>query len=296
MTRTLRTAHSPRNDPKPNTRYSSVTNPKSKEPTAARHDRSSTPSQLSSILHLLPAKLPENTPIVDTSHLNEESKLLFDCIIKYFDAKLSIQQQELLDTRKEVQELRDKVEKLEGLIDDNDAYERRDTLVMSGDIPSSTAGENCKEIIIDQLKQKLNINVAATDISVAHRLGSKPNTQQQDKRSLIFKLCRRDIKSDILDSCRRVRPNRFYINESLTPLRSSIMFVLRKAKQRFPNKIGGCRTHNGSVQVYIPEPGSTEGDRIKFRQCTVNTKSGLDQILQQQANCTSSAFIEEWRH
>ena len=63
---------------------------------------------------------------------------------------------------------------------------------MSGQrIPDSIPNENCAQIAAEILKEDLKINIQATDISLAHRLGKK-KPSQVDRRSIIVKLCRRD--------------------------------------------------------------------------------------------------------
>jgi len=232
--------------------------------------------------------------VIDTSKLSKEGKEIVSCIIAYFEKKFTEQECEIIASKTEIGELKTKIEKLENQIDDNNAYERRDTLVLSGNIPPSTNDENCKSIIINKIRDELHMNINANDISIAHRIGPKPKTQAPDKRSIIFKLCRRDLKSEILDNCRRLKPS-YYINESLTPVRSTIMYVLRMARRQHPDKLGGCRTNDGSVSVYLPT-NNRDVNGTRHQRITVNTKRALDDLLQRQLSCSSSAFIDEWRH
>lgn len=58
-------------------------------------------------------------------------------------------------------------------------------------------------------------------ISTAYHLGEKPVSPFVDKRSIIFNLCRRDIKRDILNACKELKP-KLHVNESLTPTRSTL--------------------------------------------------------------------------
>ena len=53
----------------------------------------------------------------------------------------------------EVSKLRFQISKLDDKLDDNDAYERRDTLVISGSsVPTSTKMENCAQVACDLAK------------------------------------------------------------------------------------------------------------------------------------------------
>ena len=55
-----------------------------------------------------------------------------------------------------------------------------------------SANENSKLIIQDQLRRYVRLNTNENEISTAHRIGRKP-ARGEDKRNLIFKLCRRDL-------------------------------------------------------------------------------------------------------
>ena len=93
------------------------------------------------------------------------------------------------------------------------------------------------------------MNVNPADISIAHRIGRKPNGR--DRRHIIFKLCRRDLVGDIFEACKATKPP-FYINTSLTPLRNKILYGLRLLKRKFPTVVKGCRsTPTGEVTVFI---------------------------------------------
>ena len=159
---------------------------------------------------------------------------------------------EISNLKLELSSLRAKMAILEERHDDADAYERRDTLLISGDgVPHVAAGENCNALVCSMVKEKLKINISPNDISTSHRTGPKPRSPQvADKRNIIVKLCRRDLKGELLSACRKCKPN-FYINESLTPTRSAILYALRKAKNISPGVVAGCNSENGRVYAYV---------------------------------------------
>ena len=103
---------------------------------------------------------------------------------------------EVKELKSQVNELQLKVLVLEDHIDNADAYERRDSIIISGNIPHETTGENSVQVARDVIKEKLRLDIATTDISTAHRLGKKPAASHL-KRNLILKLCRRDLKKKI---------------------------------------------------------------------------------------------------
>ena len=151
-----------------------------------------------------------------------------------------------------VNKLKLQIGKLEEKIDDQEAYERRDTVVISGDsIPIGQVDENCMNITCKLVKDELNLVIATNDISTAHRLGPKPAPQSRDKRKIIVKFCRRDCKTAVISAARRIKSNRIYVNESLTPQRQSIAYALRKAKASCPDIVSGSTTLDGSVYVWV---------------------------------------------
>ena len=96
------------------------------------------------------------------------------------------------------------------------------------------------------------------DISVAHRLGPKRNTQGLDKRSIVLKLCRRDTTLDLMKACKAVKPKNININESLTRPRSFALYGLRKDQKKFPNKVAGYGSYEGRVYAWVKPPNPTD--------------------------------------
>ena len=69
---------------------------------------------------------------------------------------------------------------MKNLIEDNDSYERRDTLILSGcAIPAGSTNENTSVIAGAAIRDKLNIEVSPADISTVHRYGKKPSTPKK---------------------------------------------------------------------------------------------------------------------
>ena len=96
--------------------------------------------------------------------------------------------------------LTSKLTKLEDAIDEADANDRRDTIIISGPaIPAATSNESVKSIVQTILKDEIGCEVELSDISIAHRLGKRSVAQSTDKRSLIVKLCHMDTKRKIFE-------------------------------------------------------------------------------------------------
>ena len=200
--------------------------------------------------------------------------------------------EEIGDLKSRVSTLEKQVESLRENLDDSEAYERRDTLIISGSsIPAVRTGENTTNICSEILKDKLRVTVHPNDISTSHRIGRKPVAQIPDKRSIILKLCRRDVKYSLLQACKQQKPENLFLNESLTPIRSKIMFALRKMKRIENSRVTGCGSREGKVFAWIKHaPGSSPGSRdIKV---PVNTFSALKEFTRKYMNEDASKFVD----
>ena len=116
----------------------------------------------------------------------------------------------------------------------------------------ASSSEVAREII----KNKLNFELSASDISTAHRLGRKPLNQTSDKRNIVLKLCRRDVKRDLISASFGQRNPTLYVNESLTAPRRKILYCLRQMKKAHPNLISGCSSYEGKIYAKIPNQTS----------------------------------------
>ena len=168
-----------------------------------------------------------------------------------FMSAIQSKDEEIKSLRSEVVTLKESVDKLKDLVDESDAYERRDTLIFSGNtVPRAEPGENCFSTLQNLLKEKLSTEVATSELSVVHRLGPKPTNQREDRRPIIAKFCRRDTKSAVLVTGRRARTPNLFVNESLTPLRKNIFTTLRRMKKDHPDLVKGVTTFDGKIYAF----------------------------------------------
>ena len=200
----------------------------------------------------------------------------------------------------------DELRKLQINLDSTNQYERRDTLVISGpDLPMHSEDENPKTLIQSLLRSGIRYNLDPSSISIAHRIGRKP-ARGEDRRNLIFKLCRRDLVPEIISACKTNKPS-FFINPSLTPLRSKILYVLRQLKKKYPEKVKGClSTLNGDVTVYVadangtnresssPSPSLSTSSRPKDQRFIVNTKGDLLKFVNERLRTTLDGIQIDW--
>ena len=141
------------------------------------------------------------------------------------------------------------------------------------------------------------MNISTQDISTAHRVGKKPIRQGNDKRGIIVKLCRRDLKYDFMHACRNQPTGhpRLYVNESLTPARSTILFTLRQMKKAHPNLIAGCSSYEGRIYAYTKDLNYISVNR-KNRRHLVNTHAMLQQFCSEHVKRPFETFLENWNH
>lgn len=189
----------------------------------------------------------------------------------------------------EVYSLRNRLIKLEDRIDDQEAYERRDTLIISGDkLPVATPNENCEQIVCKILEDNLSMKMSSSAISVSHRLGSKSISQKPDKRKIIVKLCRREDKMNILRSAKNMKPDKLFINESLTPQRQEIATALRRAKRELPNIITGTNSIDGSVYVWTKSSNAAATRDSRHR---INSFHRLEDFCNRLLGKSASHFL-----
>mgnify|MGYP000120833202 CR=1 FL=1 len=238
---------------------------------------------------------------IDPGVMSAESQKIVDAIKlqleqmqESFLAKLNAKNIEIDRLQLEVNTLKNKIGKLEERVDDGDAYERRDALVITGDgVPKSANGESCKEIVSTLLRRDLKIHINGSDISTSHRYGAKPPTQKPDNRGIIVKFCRRDLKHEILAACRTIKPN-FCVNENLTPVRSTILYVLRRMKQRHPDVVSYCGSREGKIFAWIKSVNSAGSERDT--KIFINSYTKLQQFCGETLKKELTSFIEVWPH
>ena len=78
-----------------------------------------------------------------------------------------------------IQALEKQICLLEEKLDATEAYERRDTVIISGSVPGVVNSEVTSNLVVDLMRKKFpTVEIQRSDISVSHRLQSKrPNSQ-----------------------------------------------------------------------------------------------------------------------
>lgn len=228
---------------------------------------------------------------IDLNSLSGENKNLAVIIIQGITALMN---QKFEEERRKTQDLIENLERklvlYEEKLDDMECYGRRNTIVISGpDVPTATSDENSIEVSCQIIAAKLEVPIAPEDICVAHRLGTrKPGGP--DKRNLIVKFVRRSKKHDIYKACGVKRPQGVYFSDSVSKTRHTIMYALRKAKQRDSTKFGKVRTRDGNIRLELPNSDDSRTSKV----VVVNTRRKLDELLRTRMGFDSSEFDCRW--
>ena len=229
----------------------------------------------------------------DASVAEIKSECLSVCKAK--DAKIGQLQETCLSLQTNVSLLQDK-------LDATEAYERRDTIILSGGIPPLADAVSTKNVAINIIREKFkDVNIEPNDISVAHRLQSKPSASQSPKPPNIYvKLVRRDLKQELIMASKKQpkqNPNKVFVNESLTRQRSAVLQTLLRIK-RSTDAIKGVTSVDGQVYAYTPSsqrPGASQGEsrRKDIRHC-INSREALQKFCCDFVKKPLDDFVDSW--
>lgn len=197
----------------------------------------------------------KNSVGTEIDQLSEESRALYMLIntkldevvetINRKEERISHLEQECGSLKKVVSELGERLDELE-------AGERNDSVIISGSaLPPVTSNENTIQTVQHTMKNRMNYEISDDKITSAYRIGRKPISQGPDRRNILVKFIHRDIKIDVIRTCKTSKPADLFINENLTPHRSGVLSALRRARKLAPDKISGVGSINGRVFVYL---------------------------------------------
>ncbi|KAI3388286.1 hypothetical protein SNEBB_000505 [Seison nebaliae] len=237
----------------------------------------------------------------ESSKLSVESKLIVAAfsrglqkVREDYNNLIAEKDSQIAAISEEVIKLRERIDRLEMSADDSEMLERKNCLVLSGTgLPSATTGEICKVISSELIKDKLNLIVPPEEITSAYRVGKKPINQQPDKRSIVMKLSRPDIKKDILYASREKQNGDIFFSQNLTPLRSTFMYVLRAAKRRFPAIVSGSSCVDGRVFVYV-KPPRPDAHSARDTRHLIKSKRCLEEFCSRALNVSLDSFEPKW--
>ena len=209
------------------------------------------------------------------------------------------------DKDEKISKLEQTITTLENKLDATEAYERRDSIIISGAVPNVAQGreENSIEVAVDIIKKKLTtIEIDPKDISVAHRLQSKPSSDGSSPRppNMYVKLVRRELKKQLITASKgQTRStDRIFINDSLTPQRNAVFRTLQRIRKD-NNVIKGVSSFEGEVYAYTARPsqqGAGDGQsrtRNDLRH-RINTKDQLRRFCDEFVKNPLEDFVVSW--
>ena len=244
---------------------------------------------------------------ISSSSLNTELKEILNFFAQCFQNII----QSNANKDKQVDELESRVTSLEAeiqvlkdTIDDNNQYERKDTVVVSGPgTPQEEDGENCKAKIIQHLNDNLGLDtpLAYNDINICHRVGKKRTPPGPHPRAIYIKFCRRDVIPEIYAKCREHRPN-FFVSDSQTPTRSKISYLLRQLKKKDSTKIVAVVASRGDPVALIPQVrasqrlavASTNPPKVATKRVTITTRLQLEYFVRDHFGSTLQELELQW--
>ena len=203
------------------------------------------------------------------------------------DQKISLLESELCTMRKDLKKMEEKLDEFE-------ACDRKYSIIVSGkSTPMYSTGENTKFIVGDILKRVLRMDIPSSDILSAFRIGRVPSNQKEDRRAFSVKFRHHETATDIKRTAKTMKPDGLYFSENLTPLRHSILKVLRKAKYSHPTIISGCGSWEGRVFVWTKpsNPAESSGRNKKFY---VNSTEQLRKFCNDLLNNEIESYTDNW--
>ena len=197
--------------------------------------------------------------------------------------------------------LREQVVTLDEKLDALNAYTRKDTIIVSGALPQPIENEASHNVVRELLNTKFpSISIEEQDISVAHRLQPKKPRRNgtTPPPNIIVKLVRRNLKLELIKASRSQNKDandKIFINESLTPQRSSVLQTLIRLK-KVHKVVKGATSLQGDVYAYMEHPavagGSAAGGRHRDTRHLINTKAQLEKFCVEYLRRPLSEFVE----
>ena len=231
---------------------------------------------------------------------------LFECVKKESDGMIS----NIKDLREEtyditsdlkydISTLEKEVERLNIEIDNINQYDHGDGLVISGEIiPHSIPTENCKEIVLNLFWHHLNINLGVDEISIAHRIGEKPN-DVIDNRKIFIKPSRNELSRRIFQATCEYNPP-FYVNYYLIYTRRKIAYIVRQLKMNYPKKIIGYHSYDNETCILynsrdytstVTNSPSLVETENRIIQVTIKTIADLERFMTEYLDITIDSYM-----
>ncbi|XP_078580526.1 uncharacterized protein LOC144872269 [Branchiostoma floridae x Branchiostoma japonicum] len=187
--------------------------------------------------------------------IKTEMKAELDEFKMSLNAEMSDLKRTLDEKDKEIDNLNARLAEVEAHANRNEQYSRKNCLLVFGiPPPPSTEGENCAETIIEFTKKHLNVDMKASDIDIAHRVG-RPRDGAQP---IIVKFSNYAKRSQVYMSKKQLKGKRnamdkpFVIRENLTKQNLELFNCVK----RLPRVIS-VWTRDGKIYAKVNREGGT---------------------------------------
>ena len=138
------------------------------------------------------------------------------------------------------------------------------------------------------LRAKVNKHIPPNKIIT---ISAKQLIQKNKRRNIMVKLLNQEVKIDLIQSCRSVKPTGLYVRENLTPTRSSIHYILRQVKKR-TGRIDYCGTMNGKVFIWMKPREGVQGNNRKI---FISNMFTLRRLCNEELGVDPAEFIDRER-
>ena len=162
-------------------------------------------------------------------------------------SKLKLLEEQVLTSKKELEEVKQRLYDAEGSHDDLEQYTRKFNLVIHG-IPEREQEDNAENVI--NLGKILNVNLSRGDIDIVHRLNTKSKSKT---RPIIVRFSNYNAKRQLYKARVNLRnatlqdlgAEKIFVNENLTAWRAGLFREARKVIKTYHN--GKTWTVDGKI-------------------------------------------------
>ena len=162
--------------------------------------------------------------------------------------KISDLEKENVELRSNLAQKEKTIADLEYKLDDEKQAAKKDTLILTGKCVDSSSA-NLQDAMEKNVADKLRITPETTAKIKFFKLG-------QAKNLVAAEIVSHEIRTEMFQAARTIKPNDLFVSESLTKRRRTLLYQLRKLKKS--NKIHSAFSYHGNI--YYKQTAT--GDRI----------------------------------
>ena len=213
--------------------------------------------------------------------------------ISTFETLLAEKNSKIEKLEEELVLVKSNFSQMEERFDEIECEKRNNSIIISGgEVPAHNNNENCVSLVDNLIRTKLQCSLGSSMVTSAYRIGSKPNSQREDRRSIIAKFSNEEIAQQVIRSSRTVKPTKLYFSENLIPKRSYLCKILRSARKNYSSVISGCSSIRGKIYVWLKTSDSVPGS--KNTRIPVNNYAQLKRLCQDFLKIDIGEIATDW--